>query len=329
MFSVVIPMFNKADFVERAIESVLAQTLPAGEIVVVDDGSTDGSGELVLKLFGRRVTLVSQENLGEGAARNRGISQASGKWVALLDADDVWLPGHLAELSRVAQQCPRAHLIASRHVQWISGSPVPPDLTGSVGYLDYFRPGENLTARFSASSTAVRRSTAIKLGGFGFRQTGEDRAFWARVALQHPVASSTRVTSLWVRANGGVSEQMSLHRRGQDVNLHGSSAGDKLDTPQLAVRYHPAAEVVLEALASGTHVHNPQDLMRYIEGLTRESALTHVREGSYRAARETMKLSLRPYSPSALTLTALMNLPDKQLACLSSHTRRLLSKMRR
>jgi glycosyltransferase involved in cell wall biosynthesis len=93
--SVVIPTYNRCDTVSRAIESVLAQTRPADEIIVVDDGSTDESASLLKGRFGSEISYVHQENAGCPAARNRGIAMARGEWVALLDSDDTWLPSKL------------------------------------------------------------------------------------------------------------------------------------------------------------------------------------------------------------------------------------------
>jgi glycosyltransferase involved in cell wall biosynthesis len=90
--SALIPTYNRRTQVLRAIDSVLAQTAPVDEIVVVDDGSPDGSAEAIRSRYGSRVTLLQQENAGVSAARNRGICEARGEWIAFLDSDDVWLP---------------------------------------------------------------------------------------------------------------------------------------------------------------------------------------------------------------------------------------------
>jgi glycosyltransferase involved in cell wall biosynthesis len=93
----VIPTYNRGPLVERAIESALAQEHPPHEIVVVDDGSTDGTGERLAR-FDDRVRYVSQENAGDAAARNRGVEEAATEWVAFLDSDDTWTEDHLARM---------------------------------------------------------------------------------------------------------------------------------------------------------------------------------------------------------------------------------------
>ena len=99
--SVIIPLYNKAPYVRRALDSVAAQTFTDFEVIVVDDGSTDGGAELVAAYGDSRVRLLRQANAGPGAARNRGIAEARGDILAFLDADDVWLPVFLEESMRL------------------------------------------------------------------------------------------------------------------------------------------------------------------------------------------------------------------------------------
>lgn len=107
MFSVIIPNFNQKAFIRDAIGSVLAQSCPDYEIIVVDDGSTDGS-KAVVDEFGPRVRYIRQENQGLAGARNTGIYAAKGELIALLDADDQWRPTYLEEMSRLINAHPDA-----------------------------------------------------------------------------------------------------------------------------------------------------------------------------------------------------------------------------
>jgi len=101
----VIPAYNAAEYIARAIKSVLAQTRPADEIIVVDDGSTDNTLDVV-RSFGEKVILIQQENGGASAARNTGINAATGNWIAFLDADDEWLPNMLELQTNILRQHP-------------------------------------------------------------------------------------------------------------------------------------------------------------------------------------------------------------------------------
>ena len=107
--SVVIPTYNRATEVRNAIESVLGQTVADTEIIVVDDGSTDDTGKVVTGAFGVRVRYFAQTNQGVSAARNRGIAEARGEWIAFLDSDDLWerdkLEWQLKALERYGSQC--------------------------------------------------------------------------------------------------------------------------------------------------------------------------------------------------------------------------------
>lgn len=99
-FTAVIPTYNRAHLISRAIESVLNQSVPPDEIIVVDDGSADDTRAVVAQ-FGRQVTYIYQKNAGSAVARHKGISAAGSDWIALLDSDDLWLPDHLRRMSAV------------------------------------------------------------------------------------------------------------------------------------------------------------------------------------------------------------------------------------
>ena len=215
-FSVVIPAFNARATLTRAMESVIGQAHVPFELIVVDDGSTDGGVEEVRAQS--RVTVVRQDRAGAGPARNLGLKAASHAWVAFLDADDFWLPGHLAELDRVRAAFPGAALIGTR--------PVETDRAGRyrlrgqahprVERIDYLQ----RVARerpFAPSSCAVRREAALAAGGFRPYPLGEDTELFVRLSLAHPVAVSTRVTSVLVRGAGSATERATHRWKGAEL----------------------------------------------------------------------------------------------------------------
>lgn len=108
--SVVIPTYNYGRFLAHAVDSVLSQTLPAHEVIVVDDGSTDDT-PAVAERYAGRITYLRRANAGVSAARNAGIAAATGDWVAFLDADDAWEPGFLAGVRSACEQEPRPALV--------------------------------------------------------------------------------------------------------------------------------------------------------------------------------------------------------------------------
>jgi glycosyltransferase involved in cell wall biosynthesis len=112
--SAIIPAYNRRNYIERAIDSVLAQTVPVDEIIVVDDGSTDGTGDLVAHCYRDKVRLIRQKNAGVSGARRTGIAAARGEWIAFLDSDDEWMPGRNAQLLAASEQVPA-------DVAWIFG----------------------------------------------------------------------------------------------------------------------------------------------------------------------------------------------------------------
>ena len=113
-FSVVISVFNKEGFIGNTIQSVLNQTVQDFEIIVVNDCSTDQSEEEILNISDDRITYHNfKENQGAGATRNKGLSLAKGKYIALLDGDDLWYPNYLKEIENVISQFPTHKIFAT------------------------------------------------------------------------------------------------------------------------------------------------------------------------------------------------------------------------
>ena len=235
-FAVVIPLYERRGFIGRAVASVLAQDTPAKEIIVVDDGSTDGGGDEVAQRF-HGVRVIRQDNAGVGAARNRGMAEASTTWVALLDADDYWTPDHLTELTRIARAHPDAALL-STHWKRVDdrAEPIPGgDTPGRIERIDYFRRAAERGGPVWTSSAAISRAAFERVGGFGSARLGEDQEYWARLALHGPVVVSSAITAAYVRGTGSVTETERRAVRHEEIPRSGADALPVLATVAAAL----------------------------------------------------------------------------------------------
>lgn len=188
---VVIPVYNAEDVIRETIESVLAQTWTDREIVVVDDGSSDASGEIV-RSFGGQVRYVRQENGGVARARNRGIAESAGEYIALLDHDDLWHPAKLAKQVAVLDGRPEVGMVIT-DVAHLDREGKPMGIVGA-GY----NPSETFARLFvrgyvpTPSAAMIRRSVLEAVGGFDerFNSAGlDDHELWTRIAARYEIAS--------------------------------------------------------------------------------------------------------------------------------------------
>lgn len=186
--SVVIPVYNAVEVIAETIRSALAQTWTDREILVIDDGSTDGSAEVV-KTFGDQVRYFRFENAGVAKSRNRGIVLSKGQYIALLDHDDLWAPTKLEKQVRVLEARPEVGLVYTGIVHLEKdGRPRQKFATGpSSRFYQLFVKGFGPTP----SAAMLRRSIIEKSGGFDerFGSAGlDDHEFWPRVAQHCEIA---------------------------------------------------------------------------------------------------------------------------------------------
>lgn len=213
--SVVIAAYNAEAFIQEALDSVLAQTYRDYEVIVVDDGSTDATAERVRR-YGEAVRLVQQANAGSAAARNRGIQEARGTYVAFLDADDLWLPEKLERQVGLHEAGgPRWSYTDAWHVDAATGAPLSrwsdthPAPEGDVAPV-------LLCGNFITAATAlVDRSVLTRIGGFpetlpGRASISEDWALWLRIAVDHPVARVPEPCAQLRQHGGRKTETMNL-----------------------------------------------------------------------------------------------------------------------
>ena len=201
-FSVIIPLYNKEPFIHRAINSVLEQNYADYEIIVVNDGSTDGGEEIVTKLCNPRIVLINQPNLGVSSARNKGVSNSTFDYIVFLDADDSWEQGFLTELNLLINQIPECGIYGINH-RYVTerGDTKVNNLDCLIKddhqliIDDYFSLFAKLgKSPFSNSGCCFPKSIFLENGGYkeGVQLT-EDSDLWCRIALDHPVAFSKKV----------------------------------------------------------------------------------------------------------------------------------------
>jgi glycosyltransferase involved in cell wall biosynthesis len=196
--SVIVPLYNKAPTIQRTLDSVLGQTLADFELIVVDDGSTDGGVEIVERCGDPRVRLFRQANTGPGAARNRALREAKGEYAAFLDADDEWLPDFLKKGMALAEKCPEAAAVASGYVLDPDGRSTESmwrrrGLHEGIWRLEPDMPpqlGVYLLAYLSPCTTVARLEIVRRWGGFFSSWKclyGEDSFLWLKVLLHESV----------------------------------------------------------------------------------------------------------------------------------------------
>ena len=205
MISIVIPLYNKEEYVLNTLQSVFNQFFQSYEIVIVNDGSTDRSLELIKTIQDERIRIITQENQGVSAARNRGIREATYDYIALLDADDEWQPDYLSTQIELIQTYPHCAVFACAYnfkyphgIRPMILNKMP--FTENTGILhNYFEVASCSNPPICSSTVAFKKEAILSVGGFPVGiASGEDLIVWAKLACYYPIAYSTKPSAIFV-----------------------------------------------------------------------------------------------------------------------------------
>lgn len=196
MFSVVIPLYNKELSVRNTINSVLDQTFKEFEVIIVNDGSTDNSLEIVKQIKDNRIRIIDKPNGGVSSARNRGIKEAKYDWICFLDADDLWEDNHLQILNDMIVDYRQYKVFCTSYIR--SNQNLPQDQDNKVVVIeDYFK--EAIKNQFFWTSVTCIHNTVFQdVGDFNIHlNRGEDLELWARIGRKYPIVRSKKVTAIY------------------------------------------------------------------------------------------------------------------------------------
>ena len=264
-FSIIIPIYNKASYIHKAVKSVVNQTYCYWELIVVDDGSVDGGGEIIKSIKDSRIRLVKQDNAGVSAARNRGVAECTSPYICFLDADDWWEPSFLEEMANLIERYPDAGIYGTGY--WIVKNgkkrlaPIGVDEGFSEGEINYCQVyAKTLCMPLTSISVCIPREVFDEAGGFPPGITlGEDFMLWLRIALRHKAVLLNRP----------------LANYNQDVDI----------THRGTHHLHPPMRHMLWQLGEYEHLEktNP-DYKQLIDNLRTYSLLNYLLDKQYRDA---------------------------------------------
>ncbi len=209
--SVIVPLYNKEMFIAEAIKSVLSQSHENFELIVVNDGSTDGSLEVVNSISDSRIKVLDQNNQGEGKARNSGIAAANSGLVTFLDADDAWFPDHLETIVMLNKKYPEAGLLSTRIISSRDAKGSETKLSNKFQLINYFKEAIECSSIVSSSSSAINLDVVNGEAYFKSYKFAADGECWIRLASFFPVANADKVTAVYNQDVGGVIDNLTAN----------------------------------------------------------------------------------------------------------------------
>jgi glycosyltransferase involved in cell wall biosynthesis len=265
VFSIIIPLFNKVDYISKAIQSVLDQSFQDWELIIVNDGSTDGS-ELIAEqfqvIYPEKIHLIHQQNQGVALARNYGVEFAKCDFISFLDADDWWDSSFLNEIFFLIRDFPEGAVFGSRYF-WVKNKRLSISLNHESdnfrGEIDYFK--AYLFAWWmplTSISTVVKKNIFLQEGGFHSKiKFGEDFNLWIRLALRYSIIYTNKPLAFY----------------NQDVNVSNRALGWKIYSPGQHYIFH------LETLEK--EYYNHPNLKILLDGLRIQSLWKYRLSGKF------------------------------------------------
>lgn len=216
-FSIIIPLYNKENFIENTIQSVLKQTFQDFEIIIVDDGSQDKSAEKVKQLNDKRIQYYFKENEGVSSARNFGIVKAKANYITFIDADDYWYPNFLETMCQNIIQFPEQKVFAAAIEIETSKKTFPAQYsiqkTDENELVNYFSASSKQSV-LCTSCAAFHKSVFEEIGAFDINiKSGQDTDLWIRIGLVYPILFSCKILARYVYAPESLSKNIKYSTR--------------------------------------------------------------------------------------------------------------------
>jgi glycosyltransferase involved in cell wall biosynthesis len=236
-FSVVIPLFNKEKDILATINSVLNQSYSNFEVIIIDDGSTDLSVEIINKIKDDRINLFTKKNEGVSIARNLGVANASSTFIAFLDADDYWYPDHLEKLDSLTNLFPNGKWFATAYEKKYHENFTSP-MNSSIfkngsdwnGIVNNYFENSLIDCLAWTSAVCMRKDFFVSLNGFDTKIThgaGEDTDLWLRAALNSELIFSAKITATHnLDGSNRISNTPTLKRSYMDLNKYENLSKD-------------------------------------------------------------------------------------------------------
>lgn len=216
--SVICPVYNSAQFITRTLEGIFSQNMKPYELILSDDGSTDSSLRVISEVLGEYsnipVTVLKNPHRGPGAARNAGINNAKGEWIAFIDSDDIWKSNKLEKVSEI--------ILQNKQVNFICHAEEHLFLNGSIEILDYgawYDPNKSLTLQlynknlFSTSAIICKRKLLMDVGLFDEKlMSAQDYELWLRLSSHIQPYFIREVLGTYLDRQGNISSKNALRR---------------------------------------------------------------------------------------------------------------------